>query len=183
MEITSLFKIRKAVIDDAAAIASVHIKSWQTIYKNIIPQPYLDSLSSSDNFLARVNKRKELLSGNNSETLVVTFKDSIVGFCDYGKERSKIDSTIGEIYAIYLLEEYRNQRIGRRLILNAVNCLKEKGYKSLFLWVLEENLPAKKFYESLGGTVKESKVIEIAGNQYNEISYLWPSLESITKLN
>jgi ribosomal protein S18 acetylase RimI-like enzyme len=82
-----------------------------------------------------------------------------------------------------LLEEYRNQRLGRKLILNAINCLQEKGYKSLSLWVLEENLSARKFYDHLGGALKDSKVIEIAGNQYNEISYFWPSLADITKLN
>lgn len=37
--------IRLAVPDDAAGIATVHVKTWQFAYKGQIPNSYLDSLS------------------------------------------------------------------------------------------------------------------------------------------
>ncbi|WP_274857053.1 hypothetical protein [Bacillus methanolicus] len=43
--------IRKAVGDDAAQIARVHVKSWQETYKGLIDQNYLDNL--------KIEKRKQ----------------------------------------------------------------------------------------------------------------------------
>lgn len=34
-------KIRKAVLTDAKGIAKVHVDSWRTTYKNIIPDEFL----------------------------------------------------------------------------------------------------------------------------------------------
>ena len=40
--------IRPAVVEDAAAIAQVHVESWKTTYKGIFPESLLDRLSVSD---------------------------------------------------------------------------------------------------------------------------------------
>lgn len=37
--------IRRAIISDAPGIAKVHVDSWRTTYKGIIPQSFLDGLS------------------------------------------------------------------------------------------------------------------------------------------
>lgn len=38
-------KIRRAKLDDAQGIAKVHVNSWRTTYKDIIPNDFLDNLS------------------------------------------------------------------------------------------------------------------------------------------
>ena len=40
--------IRAAVVEDAAAIAEVHVASWKTTYKRIFPDSVLEGLSVSD---------------------------------------------------------------------------------------------------------------------------------------
>ena len=37
--------IRKAILTDAPMIAKVHVDSWRTTYKDIIPKAFLDKLS------------------------------------------------------------------------------------------------------------------------------------------
>src|SRR3989442_5790865 len=37
--------IRPAVVEDAPAIAQVHVESWKTTYKGIFPESLLDGLS------------------------------------------------------------------------------------------------------------------------------------------
>lgn len=37
--------IRKAVLADSKGIAKVHVDSWRTTYKNIIPDEFLKKLS------------------------------------------------------------------------------------------------------------------------------------------
>ena len=54
----------------------------------------------------------------------------------------------GEVYAIYLLEEYQGRGIGYRLMCEA--CEKLKTYDRIALWVLEGNEKAIRFYERFG---------------------------------
>ena len=37
--------IRKANIEDAMGIAKVHVDSWRTTYKGIVPEVFLENLS------------------------------------------------------------------------------------------------------------------------------------------
>jgi hypothetical protein len=37
------FQIRKAKLEDASGIASVHIESWKTTYKGIVSANYLNA--------------------------------------------------------------------------------------------------------------------------------------------
>ena len=38
-------QIRRAKLDDAPGIAKVHVESWRTTYKGIIPNDFLNNLS------------------------------------------------------------------------------------------------------------------------------------------
>jgi len=41
-------RVRPAVVGDALAIATVHVRSWQGAYPTLIPQSYLDALRPGD---------------------------------------------------------------------------------------------------------------------------------------
>ncbi|EPZ52573.1 hypothetical protein [Alicyclobacillus acidoterrestris] len=41
----SIYTIRKAVPDDAAGVAKVHVDSWRTTYREIVNDEFLASLS------------------------------------------------------------------------------------------------------------------------------------------
>ncbi|MFE7546875.1 GNAT family N-acetyltransferase [Streptomyces gardneri] len=40
--------IREATPEDAAALAGVHVRSWQAAYRDLLPGPYLDSLDPEE---------------------------------------------------------------------------------------------------------------------------------------
>jgi GNAT superfamily N-acetyltransferase len=102
----------------------------------------------------------------------------IVGFVKGGPERSKNPEYTGELGAIYLLEDYRRQGIGQRLVLTLVKKLIDHGHNSMLVWVLAKN-PYRKFYEKLGGKYLRSQQIEIGGSSYEEIAYGWNDLHAI----
>lgn len=66
----------------------------------------------------------------------------------------------GEIYAIYILKEYYEQKVGYKLMTAALEMLSE--YREIVVWVLEGNHRAIKFYERCGfkfdGTTKQIKL-------------------------
>ena len=45
MACTGLVRLRRATVDDAPAIAGVHVRTWQAAYRGLMPQALLDSLT------------------------------------------------------------------------------------------------------------------------------------------
>src|SRR6185312_11535769 len=103
--------IRKAQLEDAVGIAKVHVDSWRTTYKGIVPDSFLDSLS--------YEKREQIWrSGIEANGVYIAEDESgrIVGFASGGAERTgKYEAYIGELYAIYLLEGQQGNGLGRML--------------------------------------------------------------------
>lgn len=56
-------QIRKATINDAEGIAKVHVDSWRTTYKGIIPDEFLYNLSYKKelNYGSKILKEKIIL--------------------------------------------------------------------------------------------------------------------------
>jgi GNAT superfamily N-acetyltransferase len=166
--------VRPARVDDARAIAEVHVASWRTTYKGVFPDTLLDSLS--------IDKREQLWRQTleapepNSVTLVAFNVDgSIVGFISGGAERTGQLAHDGELYAIYLLQFAQRQGLGTLLVQRFVRELRGRGFGSMAVWVLASN-PFKKFYEALGGKVIAEQQIERGGQSFIEIAYGWRDL-------
>ena len=60
---------------------------------------------------------------------------------------------IGEIKAIYLLEEVKHQGYGKILFNKAVQELQKMNFKTMIISCLEENTNANEFYKHLGGNL------------------------------
>jgi len=161
-----MYLVRKAEIADAKVLGRIHSNSWKVAYKGIVPDSVLDNITPE-----KREKYFERVMSENSEDLFLVYADGKeAGFMTIGRCRDDDrDSTYGEIWGIYLLPEYWNKGIGSYLIDWGINELKSKGYKKVTLWVLEENIKARRFYEKKGfrhdGTVKEIKLGKIL-NEY-----------------
>lgn len=160
--------IRKAEIEDAKGIAKVHIDSWRTTYKGIVPEFFLENLSYEQRELTWKKGIKE-----NSVYIAENENGQVIGFSTGGKERTgKYEAYTGELYAIYILKEYQGKGIGRLLVRTVVEDLKVKNLNSMLIWAIEEN-PACRFYEILGGKKIDTEEIEIAGKKLSEVAYGW----------
>lgn len=53
------------------------------------------------------------------------------------------------------------------------------GITSGLLWVFEENRPARRFYESLGGAVLAHDGFELGGAWISEVAYGWKELGAL----
>ena len=81
-------------------------------------------------------------------TLIAKDKEKVVGFAVYGQSRDEDLPDAGEVVAIYVLSEYYGRKIGYRLMNEAVSKLSE--YNTIFVWVLEKNERAIRFYHKYG---------------------------------
>src|SRR4051794_15411678 len=167
--------LRAAGTGEAVALAHVHVESWRTTYAGIVPNQYLAGLDET----LRVKLWQEWLSGG-AIVLVAERKGQLVGFAHAGRIREAVETADAEIYSLYLLRESQGRGIGRALLTEMSAVLKQQGFKSIALWVLERN-NARGFYQSCGGRLAASKVIEIGGARLMEVAYWWPDLASITE--
>ena len=68
----------------------------------------------------------------------------------YGKSRNEEYPESGEIYSIYILEEYQGLGLGKKLFMIGINELINEGYNTMILNVLNGNNTIK-FYEKYCG--------------------------------
>jgi len=173
---TACLEIRPAAPDDAAGIAHVHVSSWRTTYRGILPDVVLDGLDEGRRTMSQGNR---LLNPPDGERTFVAVADGgIVGFAVCGPARVPIERYSGEIYGLYLVQSYQRMGIGRALVRQAVRALAEDGHRSIYLWVLQRN-PSRAFYEALGGLPLRRKMIHIAGVRRMEVAYGWTDLSAL----
>jgi L-amino acid N-acyltransferase YncA len=142
-----MLNVRYATIQDAKAIATVHVYSWQTVYRGHIPDNILDNLSCDGR-----EKSWKLLLENHSRVLLLEEDKNIFGFISFCPSRDQdADSTVvAEISALYLSPDKWRKGYGKLLCNTALNEIKKSGYHQVTLWVLDGNHQARKFYANMG---------------------------------
>jgi L-amino acid N-acyltransferase YncA len=166
--------IRLAEQRDAAAIAHVHVQSWLTTYKGLVPEEYLASLNEAE----RVPLWQEWLTRDIS-VFVAENEGKIVGFAGGGPIREPLAAYDAELYTIYLLEQAQGRGMGKNLLSAVARALVRKDYTSMLVWVLEQN-PAVRFYEKTGAEHLMSKQTEIGGVSLSELALGWPDVAALT---
>ena len=167
--------IRRALLDDAIAIAEVHVGSWRTTYPGIVDQSYIDSLSVPERAAAwgrRLSADPDMFP----DVLVAEAADGgIVGFISGGAIRDSWAGFDAELYAIYLLNSVQQKGVGRRLVREWAGLALADGWHAAVVRVLSDN-PACLFYERLGAERLRDTQYTIAGKPYPERWYGWRNL-------
>jgi GNAT superfamily N-acetyltransferase len=137
-------EVRRARVDDAAAIADVHTRAWQAGYEHVFGA---ENLATIDAESRRRWWERSVREGLET-VLVAEAGERVVAFASVGADRD--DETRGELYAIYALPEAWGSGAGRTLLGASVEALREGGYGEAILWVLADNPRARRFYEREG---------------------------------
>lgn len=151
--------------DDRMAISKVYEESWKYAYKGIIPQDYLDAIPEG--------RWASGIDHPNRKTLVCVDDGRIVGTSSFCKSRFEQFPDWGEVISLYLLPDYMGKGYGALLLEAAVTALERLGYEDVFLWVLEENSRARRFYEQHGFSLSTDFLDDtIGGKNLREVRYI-----------
>ena len=170
--------IRVAQPDDATAIARVHIDSWRTAYHGLVPDAYLAELSYDE---SEGTWLRMLRDGAPCRLFVAETDDAIVGFALGGPVRSRdpVDPAYqGELWGIYIDEQYRRKGIGRALVRAVVEWLSQSGIRSMVVWCLKD-AAARHFYEAIGGQPLRLTRIDIGGATLDYACYGWLDIRGL----
>jgi L-amino acid N-acyltransferase YncA len=153
--------LRRARVDDAAAVAEAHIASWRHTYAGLVPQSLLDGLSVPEG-TQRWSTRLEQADPTVRRILVAEVDGAVKGFASVGHSRDEDPpATTGELSAIYLHPEVMGRGIGHRLHERALDELRELGRTEARLWVLATNIATRRFYEQHDWTHDDVRLVVV----------------------
>jgi len=169
--------IRPARLADASGIGDVHVATWRSAYPGILAERMLSGMSPlfhaalyagmirrGDKVFVAVARAEGDAQGDAQEI--------VVGFASAGRTRSASALAEGEIFTLYVLDDWRERGIGRRLLRRAAQALDTMGCASAFLWVLSEN-PSRWFYEHMGGHAAATGTTVVARRRVAQTAYVW----------
>lgn len=144
-------EIRPAAVSDATQMGEVHVRSWQSAYRGLMPQAHLDGLDPGRS-AQMWQRRASSVDWSRGGCLVVVEDAVVVGFADFGSTRDDDGdrNQVAEVAAIYLSPAAWGKGCGRELMAAALGQLTRLGYRQVTLWVLDTNARARRFYEAAG---------------------------------
>jgi ribosomal protein S18 acetylase RimI-like enzyme len=162
--------VRGATLSDLSAIAALHLASWRTAYRGIVPEEYPRNVTLEGR-QARWTRALSAPESRHTETLVAVEGDDVIGVCSFGPRRDG-SGAAGEIYSLHISAGTSKDGIRTLLMDNAVHHLAQRGFVSAVLWVLEANREARRFYEVLGWLpTGEQRVEDRDGHSIPEVRY------------
>lgn len=128
--------------DDWMAVSNIYERSWKYAYRGIIP----------DTWLARIpaGQWANGLKASGRLSLLLFADGQMCGSSSYCHARMEEMQGYGEIVSMYLLPEAMHKGYGYQFMQAVVSGLRDLGYQKVYLWVLEDNMNARRFYERFG---------------------------------
>ena len=126
--------------EEARGRGYVHWKAWQETYPGLVDPGYLEWFTLEKAIAKALAFRDGLLIAKDG--------DRVVGFVGIGLSRDADLPETGEVFCLYLLKEYYDQKIGYGLMCSALEQMPE--CQRFVLWVLKGNERAIRFYQKFG---------------------------------
>lgn len=145
-------RIREMVLSDCERVAEIRVRGWQSAYRGLMPEAYLDALSVAEDAARR--RERFGRGGGAIVNLVAERNGEVVGWACHGPYRDDEARGDGvgaaELYAIYVDPERVGTGVGRALLTESIARCTDAGHERLLLWVLEGNTRARRFYAQAG---------------------------------
>lgn len=167
-----MIEYRLATSADADQIAALHADSWRRTYRGM----YRDDVLDGDLVAERQAVWRERLADARGDQHVCVARagGDLAGFiCAYGAEDPEWGSLVDNLH---VAKAFQQRGIGAELLGRAADWLSASyGDRPAYLWVLEGNASARRFYESLGAD--NAGIIDTPGDWRvvgRVCRYVWP---------
>jgi GNAT superfamily N-acetyltransferase len=154
-----LIQFRPAGPDDADQIAALHADSWRRYYRGAFADSFLDGDIATER---RAVWTSRLAAPTGTATILAERDGEPVGFVhvafdDDPRWGSLVDN-------LHVRHSHRRTGIGRQLLARAAQAaVSEATGNALYLWVLQQNTEAQKFYLAIGANSVETAPVPPPG--------------------
>ena len=163
---------REAESHDGNAISRLHAKSWRSAYRGVLSDDYLDKRVYAERALIW-QQRFSQQAQKPFFAILAEVEGQLAGFaCVFPEEHPNYGSFLDNLHVI---PQRTGQGIGRQLLTAVAQRLLVDGRRGgLYLWVVEQNTRARRFYAAAGAGEVERAVLPMPdGTQVAEIRCLW----------
>ena len=171
-----IIKIRPAEENDVQAIANIYVDTWRSTYAGILPSKVLVEMSTERQMVIWARAIRHAKGHAEEKILVIEEKTwGIVGVssCGFNRDRSRLYD--GEVYTLYIHQDYQNNGYGEIMLANLFKIMIKQGYSNAIIWVLSSN-PSRFFYEAMEGKRIGEREEKLWGKTVREIGYVWSDL-------
>jgi ribosomal protein S18 acetylase RimI-like enzyme len=172
-----MIRYRDATSHDALAIAHLHATSWQENYKGIWKDEFLEGKVFENRL--EVWKHRLGFSDETQKVILAEWNGQICGFaCTYLNKDMVWGSYLDNLH---VAKDFKGQGIGKNLMSLAAAWVTHHNPDSgFYLYVLEKNEKARRFYDHLGAISAEVVSIEYPpGNFSDNCRYVWPHANAL----
>lgn len=172
--------IRTAIPVDAAKIARVHADSWRRTYRGMMSDAYLDG----DVFGERLSVWSQRMAAprENQRVWVASAGADVLGFiCVLADEDPRRGAYVENLHVRH---DAQGGGLGAALLQTAAAWTNaEQPGRGLWLWVMEANHSARRFYRRLGGAEADRTLLkDPAGGSAPNLRCCWPDARLILDL-
>jgi ribosomal protein S18 acetylase RimI-like enzyme len=137
--------IRDATLEDAATIAGLHLASWRSVYRGILPDAYLDGPAEAE----RLAHWTKVLAEPRAGDVVL-----LHGQAGFAAVRGRAEGLGALLDNLHVDPAQRGGGIGTKLLAELARRLVASGETALHLWVLDGNDRAVAFYRRHGAAIE-----------------------------
>jgi ribosomal protein S18 acetylase RimI-like enzyme len=145
------FSLCDATAADAPAIAALHAANWRSAYSRILDPEFLAGPIDADRMAEWVRRLEE--PAPQREIAVARADDGgLAGFVCF--EHAADPHWGGFVDNLHTGEAVRGAGAGKALLREAARRIAARDSEAgLWLWVMDDNVPAQGFYAALGGAI------------------------------
>jgi GNAT superfamily N-acetyltransferase len=123
------------------------VASWRGAFTGLVPADFLDAMDPATIAASWADS----IAAGRSRLYVAALDDRVIGYAGIGPERDPAaPARTGELYALFVHPSYWGTGAGRALADAACTDLRNAGCVNVWLWVLEANTRARRFYTTYG---------------------------------
>ncbi len=160
---------RTATPADADRIAELHTRSWQTTYRGIMTDSYLDHDVQAERLAVWRDRFTQMPP--NRQVILAEASGQLVGFACVMLDEDPIHGAL--LDNLHADPAHKGRGIGAQLMQQTARWVQEQAPTSpLHLWVYVENKAAVGFYNRMGGTNHE----QVQGENGPIFRYVWPDV-------
>lgn len=138
--------IRKMELFDVVRVSEIHVYAWRCAYRGIVSD---DFLFNKMLVVKRIQYFERTFHMSGKEDYV--YEDGVTkAFLTVGPCRDDDKLHAFELWGLYVDPFMQRQGIGTKMVDFCLQKAVEKNYSEVYLWVLERNNTARRFYEKQG---------------------------------
>jgi GNAT superfamily N-acetyltransferase len=179
-------RVRAAVVSDAPDMGLVMVEAWLSAHRGQMPdsawQKRVDEWTPEVSADAWARPLNEQATGEHARIVLLIAEEDAGDLVALvlGTEADDTSGTTAQIDALYVRPDRQGRGIGRLLLQEAARELVSLGFSRLHIGVLSSNLPARAFYEVMGGHEIGQRSFDEEGIPLPETVYAWPDITVLT---